>query len=173
MSLVNVPAEAFFLLRARCYDVSGTNLGFLILLAKFVERVLYFDTLGEWVLSTSYSPNMRLAWGVLTGIWKRIGFIRSLSPRVARGCLRQHSRKFRTLPSPLSCQINIFHKNVNTSHAKSIYSLFSEPPASGLLPWLPLAAPGCCWPLRRHNISTKLQINRPSGRYFNIMHNII
>ena len=37
------------------------------------------------------------------------------------GCLRQPSRSFGTLPSPLSCQINIFAKNVDTSHAKSMF----------------------------------------------------
>ena len=47
----------------------------------------------------------------------------SLSPRVPPGCLRQPSRSFGTLPSPLSCQINIFVKNVDTSHAKSMFWL--------------------------------------------------
>ena len=36
------------------------------------------------------------------------------------GCPVQNSRKFCTLPSPLSCQINMFVKHVNTSHAKSM-----------------------------------------------------
>ena len=69
------------------------------------------------ILFPKHASSMRGSYINMERNW----FIAALWPRVGRPCLRQPSRKFGTLPLPLSCQIAIFGKNVDTSHAKSMF----------------------------------------------------